>query len=62
MPTPEIIKLARHLQTVAYRHGGVDQDDRWSDKKYRDVADASDAALKNLLDAIDGEPTCAQMS
>jgi len=55
MPAPEIIKLARRLQSVAYQHGGVDQEDRWSDKKYRDAADASDAALKNLLDAIDSE-------
>jgi hypothetical protein len=55
MPAPEIIKLARRLQSVAYQHGGVDQEGRWSNKKYRDAADASDAALKTLLDAIDRE-------
>lgn len=53
MPSPEIVKLARQLQSAAYRNGAIDAEDRWSDKKYAEVADKSDAALTALLQAID---------
>ena len=53
MPNPEIVKLARRLQNAAYCHGQTDADDRFSDRKYQEAADKSDAALKALLDGID---------
>ena len=49
----EIRTLASRLQEAAYRHGGVDSSDRWSDKKYRDACDRSNAALTVLLNRID---------
>jgi hypothetical protein len=59
MPSPEIIKLARQLQSAAYQNGNIDAEDRWSDKRYREVADRSDAALTALLAAIDAASTGA---
>jgi hypothetical protein len=55
MPSPEIIKLARQLQSAAYQNGNIDAEDRWGDKRYREVADKSDAALTALLTAIDNQ-------
>ena len=49
----EIRKLALHLQESAHRHGEIDSSDRWSDKKYRDACDRSNAALTALLNRID---------
>ncbi len=49
----EIRTLASRLQEAAYRHGDVDSSDRWSDKKYRDACDRSNAALTVLLNRID---------
>jgi hypothetical protein len=46
-------KLARQLQTQAYFHGGIDQEDRWSNKRYRDAADNSDKAFDRLMEEIE---------
>lgn len=48
----EIRKLANKLRNEAYRHGGIDQQDYWSDKKYAEADDRSRAALTSLLSAI----------
>lgn len=50
----DIRKLAHRLQQAAYRHGEIDSSDRWSSKKYGDADDQSRAALKALLDRVDG--------
>lgn len=42
--------LARKLQNAAYRHGQIDSEDRWSDKKYRDVANESNAARLAIIE------------
>lgn len=53
MPERSLIeKLAYRLQNAAYCHGQTDADDRFSDKRYREVADKSDAALQALLTEI----------
>lgn len=43
--------LVSRLQNVAYTHGGVDAEDRWSNKKYADAHDKSRAAFHAVIDA-----------
>ncbi len=49
----EIRRLAMRLQNAAYRNGQIDAEDRWSDEKYREVADASDAALRAIIEYVE---------
>lgn len=59
-----IEKLAYRLQNAAYSHGQTDADDRFSDRKYRESADKSDAALTVLLTQVKdlkaGLESCAE--